>query len=63
MLSISLNKNESIVIGSGIVVTVLEVCGDEVRLRIERPKGVSVEEAEVYAAVAEAAGEPTAAAW
>ena len=63
MLSISLNKDEAVVIGAGIVVTVLEVCGDEVRLGIERPEGVSVEQAEVDAAVAETADEPTASPW
>lgn len=63
MLSISLSKNEAIVVGAGIVVTVLEVCGDEVRLCIERSEDVSPEQAEVCAAVAETAEEPAISSW
>ena len=63
MLSISLSKNEAIVVGAGIVVTVLEVCGDEVRLCIERSEDVSPEQAEVCVAVAETAGEPATSSW
>jgi carbon storage regulator len=40
---------QSIVIGSDIVVTVLEIRGDQVRLGISAPRSVSVHREEVFA--------------
>ena len=57
MHSIFLGKDESIVIDTDIIVTVLEVRGDEVEFRIERPSDVSVEQAEERVAVHQAADE------
>jgi carbon storage regulator len=44
-------KDEGIVIGDGVVITVMEIQGDEVRLSIEHPPGVPVEKKEVCEAV------------
>ena len=51
MLVLSRKKNESIVIGDGIVVTIVEVRGDKVRLGIEAPKEVPVHRREVFDAI------------
>ena len=53
MLVLSRRKDERIVIGGSIVITVIEVKGDKVRLGIEAPKEVSVHRQEVHAAIAE----------
>ena len=42
MLIIPRSKNQSIVISDNIIVNVVEVDGDEVRLSVEYPEGVSV---------------------
>ena len=42
MIVISRMKDEGIVIGDGIVITVTEIQGDDIRLDIERPQDVSV---------------------
>lgn len=49
MLVLTRRANESIVIGSDVVVTVLEVRGDQVRLGIRAPRSVSVHREEVFA--------------
>jgi carbon storage regulator CsrA len=51
MSTIVLGKNDAIVIGNEIIVTVLAVRDDEVEVGIERPAGVSVERGEVCSAV------------
>jgi carbon storage regulator len=51
MLVLSRRANQSIVIGSDVVVTVLEVRGDHVRLGIQAPRTVSVHREEVYAEI------------
>ena len=51
MLVLSRKKNESIIIGENIVVTVVEVRGDKVRLGFDAPKEVSVHRQEVYEAI------------
>ncbi len=51
MLVFSRKKNEQIVIGEHIVVTVVEIRGDKVRLGIEAPKEVPVHRREVYDAI------------
>jgi len=48
MLVLSRKKNECIVIGDHVVVTVVEIRGDKVRLGIEAPKEVTVHRREVY---------------
>lgn len=42
MLVLTRRKNQSIVIGADIVVTVLEVKGDQIRLGITAPRDVQV---------------------
>lgn len=49
VLVLTRRPNQSIVIGSDVVVTVLEVRGDQVRLGIKAPREVSVHREEVYA--------------
>jgi carbon storage regulator len=51
MLVLSRRSNESIVIGGEIVVTVLEIRGDQVRLGIEAPRSVTVHRQEVHAEI------------
>lgn len=62
MLVLSRKKDEKIVIGGNIVITVIDVRGDKVRLGIEAPADVPVHRQEVYDAIKRAAlGEPDAA--
>ncbi len=51
MLVLTRKKNESIVIGENIVMTVIEVRGDKVRLGFDAPKAVSIHRQEVYEAI------------
>jgi carbon storage regulator len=60
MLIIPRSKNQSVVIGDNIIVNVVEVEGDEVRLSIEYPEGVSVRTGEVVAERGLAVKEPAA---
>lgn len=48
MLVLSRKQGQSIVIGDEIVVTVLEVRGDQVRLGIEAPRELPVNRREIY---------------
>lgn len=54
MLILSRRLNESIVISDDIVVTVLEVRGDQVRLGIRAPRSVTVHREEVQREILEA---------
>jgi carbon storage regulator len=51
MLVLSRQRDESIIIGDNIVVTIVDVRGDKVRLGIEAPREVSVHRREVYEAI------------
>jgi carbon storage regulator len=51
MIVIPRTKDESIVIGDSIVVTVLEILGDEAQLCIEHPPDVPVRMREVFDAI------------
>ncbi len=51
MLVLSRKKNESIIIGDNIVITVVEVRGDKVRLGIQAPREVPIHRSEVYDAI------------
>ena len=53
MLILSRRLNESIVISDDIVVTVLEVRGDQVRLGIRAPRNVTVHREEVQREIME----------
>ncbi len=48
-------KGESIVIGDNIIVTIVDIQGDEVRISIEHPPGITVERREVLESLAIAA--------
>jgi len=47
MLVLSRKKNQSIVIGDHVTVTVLEVRGNQIRLGIEAPKDVVIRRSEL----------------
>ena len=49
MLVLTRSANQSIMIGHDVVVTVLEVRGDQVRLGIKAPRSTGVHREEVYA--------------
>ena len=51
MFLVSRRKNESIVLGDDIILTVIEIRGDKVRLGVEHPKGVKVQRREVFEAI------------
>jgi carbon storage regulator len=51
MLVLSRRANQSIVIGTDVIVTVLEVRGDHVRLGIQAPRTVTVHREEVFAEI------------
>jgi carbon storage regulator len=49
MLVLTRGAKQSIVIGTDVVVTILEVRGDQVRVGISAPRSVSVHREEVFA--------------
>jgi len=51
MLVLTRNANQSIMIGHEVVITVLEIRGDQVRLGIRAPRSIDVHREEVYAAL------------
>ena len=51
MLVLTRRAKQSLMIGEDVVVTVLEVRGDQVRLGIEAPRSVAVHREEVFAQV------------
>ena len=51
MLVLSRKPNQSIVISSDIVITVIEVRGDQVRLGIQAPRTVTIHREEVAAEI------------
>jgi carbon storage regulator len=51
MLVLSRQRDESIIIGDNIVITIVDIRGDKVRLGIEAPKEVPVHRQEVYDAI------------
>jgi carbon storage regulator len=54
MLVLTRKPGEQIMIGEGIVITVLEGRGDGVRIGIEAPRGVPIQRREVIEAIAAA---------
>lgn len=54
MLVLTRRKNQSIVIGDGITITVLDVKGDNIRLGITAPRDVQVFREELLTALSEA---------
>jgi len=58
MLILSRHKNESIVIGKDIFITIVEIRGDTVRLGINAPPEIPVHRKEVYDDIQRGEGEP-----
>lgn len=54
MLVLTRKANESIVIGGNVVVTILEVKGDQVRIGVRAPREVTVHRHEVFEQITEA---------
>jgi len=57
MLVLSRQKDESIMIGDDVEITIVDVRGDKVRLGISAPKNISVHRREVYDAIKREKGE------
>jgi carbon storage regulator len=51
MLVLSRQRDESIIIGDNIVLTIVDIRGDKVRLGIEAPQEIPVHRQEVYEAI------------
>ena len=51
MLVLSRQRDESIIIGDDIVVTIVDIRGDKVRLGIDAPNHISVHRQEIYEAI------------
>jgi carbon storage regulator len=51
MLVLSRHRDESIMIGDDIVITIVDIRGDKVRLGINAPQDVPVHRQEVYEAI------------
>src|SRR5690606_24540256 len=51
MLVLSRQRDESIIIGDDIVITIVDIRGDKVRLGIEAPTQIPVHRREVYEAI------------
>ena len=51
MLVLSRQRDESIIIGDNVVITVVDVRGDKVKLGIDAPREISVHRREVYEAI------------
>jgi carbon storage regulator len=49
VLVLTRRANESIMIGDDVVITVLDVRGDQIRIGIKAPRSVAVHREEVYA--------------
>jgi carbon storage regulator len=61
VLVLTRRANQSIMIGQDIVVTVLEVRGDQVRIGIKAPRDIDVHREEVFDALQHASQAPAAA--
>lgn len=53
MLALTRRIGERIVIGDDVIVTVVDVKGDNVRLAIQAPKEIKIYRGEIYDAIAE----------
>ena len=51
MLVLSRHRDESIMIGDDIVITIVDIRGDKVRLGIDAPQEIPVHRQEVYEAI------------
>jgi len=60
MLVLSRQRDQSIVIGENVVITVVDIRGDKVRIGIEAPKEIPVHRQEVHEAILKEQSEQTA---
>ncbi len=51
MLVLSRHRDESIMIGDDVIVTIVDIRGDKVRLGIDAPQDIPVHRQEVYEAI------------
>lgn len=51
MLVLSRHRDESIMIGDDVVITIVDIRGDKVRLGIDAPQNIPVHRQEVYDAI------------
>ncbi|MCA9113677.1 MAG: carbon storage regulator CsrA [Planctomycetaceae bacterium] len=51
MLVLSRQRDQSIIIGDNIVITIVDIRGDKVRIGIEAPTEITVHRQEVYEAI------------
>lgn len=51
MLVLTRHRDEEIIIGDDIVISVVDIRGDKVRIGINAPKGIPVHRREVYEAI------------
>jgi carbon storage regulator len=58
VLVLSRRRNEKIVIGDDITITVLEVRGDQIQLGIQAPRSIPVHRWEVFRAIQDGAARP-----
>ena len=58
MLVLTRRANQSIMIGDDVVVTVLEVRGDQVRLGIKAPRSIDVHREEIFVQLQQANRDP-----
>jgi len=58
MLVLSRKRDQQIVVGDNVVITIVEIRGDKVRLGIEAPAHVPVHRSEVYDAIVRATTHP-----
>ena len=59
MLVLSRQRDESIMIGDEVEITIVDVRGDKVRLGITAPKSIPVHRREIYDAIQREKGEET----
>lgn len=60
MLVLSRQKDESIMIGDEVEITIVDVRGDKVRLGINAPRNIAVHRKEIYLAIQKEKGEQPA---
>lgn len=53
MLVLTRKKDQSIVIGDNIEITILEIQGDQVRIGVDAPKNVAIHRKEIYLEIQE----------
>ncbi len=51
MLVLSRKRDESIIIGDNVVVTIIDIRGEQVKLGVSAPKTISIHRKEVYEAI------------